>query len=50
MCLALKIKKFEFWRVGLGGTPIAEPSIFVQFSLFLISTNSENLIHLVEVL
>ena len=21
MCLALKVKKFEFWRAHLGGTP-----------------------------
>ena len=46
MYLALKIKKFEFWRARLGENLIVEPLIFVRFSLFLISTHSENLIHL----
>ena len=47
MCLALKVKKFEFWRARLGEHPIVEPLIFVRFSLFLKTTHSENLIHLV---
>ena len=46
MRLALKVKKFEFWRAHLGGTPIAAPPIFVRFSLFLMSTHSETLINL----
>ena len=41
---ALKVKKFEFWKAPFGGVPIFEPSIFVRFSLFLISTHFENLI------
>ena len=47
MCLSLKVKKFEFWRAGLGGSPIVEPLSFVIFGLFLISTHSENLIYVV---
>ena len=45
MCPAKKVKKFEFWRARLGGTLILEFSIFVRFSLFLISTHSENAIY-----
>ena len=45
MCLALKVKKFEFWRARLGEHLIVEPPIFVMCSLFLIPTHSENLIH-----
>ena len=45
MCLDLKAKKFEFWRAVWGETPIAALPIFATLSLFLISTHSENLIH-----
>ena len=48
MCLALKVKKFEFLRACLEGIPFMEPPVFVWFSLSLLSTHSENLIHLVE--
>ena len=47
MCLVLKVKKFEFWRARLGEPSIGEPRTFVKFTLFLISTHSENFIHLV---
>ena len=40
------VKKFEFWRVRLGETPVVAPPIFVTFSLFLISTHFKSLIHL----
>ena len=46
MCLALNVKKFEFWRAHSGVTPHCKPLIFVWFSLFLISTHFKNLIHL----
>ena len=50
MYLALKGKKFKFWRARLGETPIMAPPIFVRSSLFLIFTliftYSKNLIHL----
>ena len=49
MCLALKVKKFEFRKAHLGrGNPIVERPILVLFSLFLITAHSENFIHLVE--
>ena len=44
--LASKVKKFEFCRANLAGKPIESPPIFVKFSLFLISTCSENFVHL----
>ena len=46
VCPAKKVKKFEFWRTRSGRTSILEPSIFLMFNLFLISTHPENLIHL----
>ena len=46
MCLAKKVEKFKFIRPCLGGNPHRGTPIFVWFSLFLISTHSENLIHL----
>ena len=47
MCLALKVKNLNFGKLVWVEPPIVKPSIFVRFSLFLICTNSENLIHLV---
>ena len=44
--LASKVKKFEFCRADLAGKPIDSPPILVKFSLFLISTHSENFVHL----
>ena len=47
MCLAKKVEKLEFWRALFGGeAPIVGLPIFVTFSLFLLSTHFENLIHL----
>ena len=45
MCLAKKVKKFEFSRTRLEKTPIVAPLVFVTPSLFLISTHSKILIH-----
>ena len=41
-----RLKTLDYGRSRLGGLPIFEPPIFARFSLFLISTHSENSIHL----
>ena len=41
-----RLKNSNFGRPRLGETPIFEPPFFVRFSLFLVSTYSETLIHL----
>ena len=46
-CIELKrFKSLNFGELVWGEIPIMAPPICVTFSLFLISTNSENLIHL----
>ena len=47
MWLALKVKNFELWRASLGKKTLWKHQVFVRLSLFLISTHSKNLIHLV---
>ena len=47
MRLVRKIEQFEICRARLGKTPIVETPIFVMFTLFLIATHSETMIHLV---
>ena len=46
MFSAYKVKTLNFRRSHLGGLPIFEHSFFVRFDLFLISTHSENVVHL----
>ena len=47
MCPAYKVKKFEFWRAHLGGKPQSwQPQFLLAYSFVLMSTYSENLIHL----
>ena len=42
MCLARVVKKLEFWRPCLRGTPILIYPNFVKFYLFFISANPKN--------
>ena len=45
-CFQLKrLKTLNFGRPRLGGLPISKPPFFVRFSLFLISTHSQNSVH-----
>ena len=49
MCLALTIKKFEFWRPRLMGTPyIVVPIHFVKFYVFFALTYCETFISLAQ--
>ena len=43
MSPAQKVQKFEFWRAPFGGNPDFGTPNFVRFSLFFVSTNTENL-------